>query len=318
MNQSIMTAISSVNGNQLFECECGERYEVEITGATIGNLETSVVEDREKDGLESKDDGTNRQPIKSFLCPNATCRRSYCSQVISPPAVPFLFLTSSLALSQCFAKSHPTKTCHEASIERTLELIRAVSIEDVDPSSPSASSGPTTTTTFAYLGGMALSLLLGFKSSSVNPLSSALSPSTSKRTNGINIQHCPNCDAAYSVPINCYHAVCESQIGGCGTEFCFICSAIRSPILAHGNMMHRASCPYNLDQFCCRSNCLKSHQRTCREMKWNENCSECLKNKEGEVCSFPLESNPPDSGKHWKILDLSDVQREAEMIQAMR
>jgi hypothetical protein len=53
-------------------------------------------------------------------------------------------------------------------------------------------------------------------------------------------------------------------------------------------------------------------------MKWNENCSECLKNKEGEVCSFPLESNPPDSGKHWKILDLSDVQREAEMIQAMR
>jgi hypothetical protein len=92
MNQSIITAISSVNGNQLFECECGERYEVEITGATIGSLETSVVEDQEKDGLESKDDGTNRQPLRSFLCPNATCRRSYCSQVISPPAVPFLFL----------------------------------------------------------------------------------------------------------------------------------------------------------------------------------------------------------------------------------
>jgi hypothetical protein len=170
---------------------------------------------------------------------------------------------------------------------------------------------------------MALSLLLGFHSPShtnsllspTRPAGAARAEGGTEKRNGINIQHCPNCDAAYSVPINCYHAICETHLGGCGTEFCFICAAYRSPILAHGNMMHRSSCPYNIDQYCCSRNCLKNHQKNCVEGKWNENCLECLKNEPGVMCSFPIESNPPDSGKHWKVLNLSDVEREAQMMQ---
>lgn len=189
-------------------------------------------------------------------------------------------------------------TCHEASIERTLELIRAVSIDDTSTSPP--------TSTLAYLGGLAMSLILGTKS----PHSIR-----SSTKSGINIQHCPNCDAAYGVPINCFHAICESEIGGCGTEFCFLCAAIRSPILAHGNMMHRKSCPYNLDQYCCSHGCLRYGEKKCVELQWSQHCTECQKNNDGEVCSFPTDTNEPDSGKHWKVLNLADVKHEIEIIQ---
>jgi hypothetical protein len=77
-------------------------------------------------------------------------------------------------------------------------------------------------------------------------------------------------------------------------------------------------------------------------MVWNSQCSECQKNARGrvatgtgtggvgeggeedgeapggEVCSFPLATNPSNSGKHWKILDLAEVERELEIIQGMQ
>lgn len=198
-------------------------------------------------------------------------------------------------------------TCREAFIERTLGLIRAVSIEEED-----GANHRSHTTTLGYLSDLTLSFL--FPSSSTMTRGS---PFNKKKRSGINIQHCPNCDLAYSVPINCFHVICEPHLGGCGIEFCFLCSAIRSPILAHGNMMHRYSCPFNIDQYCCPENCLKNHQKKCREMQWSSQCSECLKNEEGEVCSFPLATNDQmnPSGKHWKILNLTDVQRELEIIQ---
>lgn len=190
-------------------------------------------------------------------------------------------------------------TCHEASIERSLELIRAVTIDDTSNSLP--------TSTLAYLGGLALSFVLGTKNSNY-------SGTKYEKKCSINIQHCPSCDAAYGVPINCFHAKCESELGGCGTEFCFLCAAVRSPILAHGNMMHRRSCPYNIDQYCCNQGCLKDGKDRCVELQWSQHCTECQKNNEGEVCSFPSDINEPTSGKHWKILNLTEVQREIEII----
>jgi hypothetical protein len=245
-------------------------------------------------------------------------------------------------------------TCREASIERTLALIRAVSVEEEEGED---NQHHTHTTTLGYLSDLTLSFLLGnnpnrflssssspmamtmrspFSSTSITSITASSSPSsslvtnnnkkTTKKRTGINIQHCPNCDVAYSVPINCFHVTCETYLGGCGIEFCFICSAIRSPILAHGNMMHRYSCPFNIDQYCCSNNCLRNHQEKCCEMQWSPHCTECQKNERGEVCSFPLRT-PNDEmkngsssscssfGKHWKILNLTEVQRELEIIQ---
>lgn len=176
--------------------------------------------------------------------------------------------------------------------------------------------------TLSYLDSLASYLVWGKSfSPSINNSnntmshSSTTSPSKKSQNTGINIQHCPNCDSAYSAPLNCYHVVCEKQLGGCGTEFCFICAALRSPIMEHGNMMHRLSCPFNIDRQCCKNNCLQNGLRKCSGLQWKENCTECLKNERGDCCSFPINENPPNSGKHWKLLNVEQVDREVKLIQ---
>lgn len=60
-----LSMISELNGNKLFACECGHRYEIE---GSIGSGSTSQ---------ESKE-GERRT---SFICPNPACRKTYCTKV---------------------------------------------------------------------------------------------------------------------------------------------------------------------------------------------------------------------------------------------
>jgi hypothetical protein len=115
-NQSITSTISSINGNQLFECECGERYEVESPRRmTRGGVEKLALESQERDGVESKDGGgnssgnveerTNRQPTRTFLCPNPSCRRSYCAEVVC--SLSSSLLTPLLSVSSAYPNLIP-------------------------------------------------------------------------------------------------------------------------------------------------------------------------------------------------------------------
>jgi hypothetical protein len=152
-----------------------------------------------------------------------------------------------------------------------------------------------------------------------------LSAGASMRRKGVILQHCPECAMPYSVPVNCDHVTCERELGGCGTEFCYICAAPRSPILAHGNYMHRFDCAYNVDQYCCAKHCLRNNQMRCVEMEFRHDCIECQ--KLGSPCTFPqrnCDNRSPDiprapaltgGGFHWKILNPADVEDERRLLE---
>ena len=52
------------------------------------------------------------------------------------------------------------------------------------------------------------------------------------------ISQCPICKSPYMKDDKCNHVKCKD----CNLEFCFVCAAKRSPILAHGNHYHRPQC----------------------------------------------------------------------------
>jgi hypothetical protein len=52
------------------------------------------------------------------------------------------------------------------------------------------------------------------------------------------ISQCPECKSPFLKDDHCNHVTCKD----CKIDFCFVCSAIRSPILAHGNHYHRPQC----------------------------------------------------------------------------
>lgn len=56
------------------------------------------------------------------------------------------------------------------------------------------------------------------------------------------IAECPGCFTPYSKDEGCEHVKCE--LSSCSIKFCFKCSCIRSPTLAHGNHYHRPECPF--------------------------------------------------------------------------
>lgn len=178
-------------------------------------------------------------------------------------------------IAKCMAEQHPGKSCHRASVDRSLEMMKSVSLESEH-------------TTGGWLG------LIGL---------------TRKKQVGVNIQHCPHCDMAFGVPLHCHHATCETSLGGCGMEFCFICAAPREPILAHGNMFHRPSCPFNIDKFCCDQGCLSQGRTTCAELEYKAACPHCV--EAGGPCAFPSDKAPPD--RHWKILNRRAVEEEIRL-----
>lgn len=55
---------------------------------------------------------------------------------------------------------------------------------------------------------------------------------------GQQISQCPQCKTPSLKDDKCNHVKCPD----CKTEYCFVCSAIRSPILEHGNHYHRPQC----------------------------------------------------------------------------
>jgi hypothetical protein len=59
---------------------------------------------------------------------------------------------------------------------------------------------------------------------------------------GVVFSQCPKCLTPYDKDEGCQHVKCVQP--DCGIDFCYKCSAIRSPTLAHGNHYHRPACPY--------------------------------------------------------------------------
>jgi hypothetical protein len=59
---------------------------------------------------------------------------------------------------------------------------------------------------------------------------------------GGTVSQCPRCRTPYMKDEKCEHVKCINP--GCEVDFCFLCSCIRSPTLAHGNHYHRQSCRF--------------------------------------------------------------------------
>jgi hypothetical protein len=53
---------------------------------------------------------------------------------------------------------------------------------------------------------------------------------------------CPGCKSVYLKDEKCDHVSCANP--KCKAEFCFRCSAFRSPTINHGNHYHRPNCSY--------------------------------------------------------------------------
>ena len=56
------------------------------------------------------------------------------------------------------------------------------------------------------------------------------------------VAQCPRCRLPYIKDDHCEHVKCMSS--ECGVEFCFRCSCLRKPTMAHGNHFHRPDCKY--------------------------------------------------------------------------
>jgi hypothetical protein len=59
---------------------------------------------------------------------------------------------------------------------------------------------------------------------------------------GSDFSACPGCRCLYAKDLGCSHVKCLKK--ECAVEFCFQCSAFRSPTLAHGNHYHRPQCSF--------------------------------------------------------------------------
>jgi hypothetical protein len=102
-NRSITATISQINGNKLFQCQCGEAYEIERAsyhddalesygsggggGGSGGEVDDGQESKEEKVEMEEKKKRSGRDetgaviPMKTFSCPNPSCRKSYCAKV---------------------------------------------------------------------------------------------------------------------------------------------------------------------------------------------------------------------------------------------
>lgn len=132
---------------------------------------------------------------------------------------------------------------------------------------------------------------------------------------GVTVQHCPFCDLPWSVPVNCLHATCEKNGGGCGAEFCYLCAAPRSPYMAHAdNVYHRPSCEF-YSKGChslCQARCFQNGKAVCEKSVVYDplKCLECQ--KLGSLCAPPVD--PPVPHRMFKILKKDLVEAEAEAL----
>ena len=87
---------------------------------------------------------------------------------------------------------------------------------------------------------------------------------------GIDMSACPGCRSLYAKDEGCNHVKCMKK--GCREEFCFLCSAVRSPTLVHGNHYHRPQCKFYSEY-------------NGNDDKFNKNCKMCV--KAGSLCIRP-------------------------------
>jgi hypothetical protein len=85
------------------------------------------------------------------------------------------------------------------------------------------------------------------------------------------ISQCPRCRLPYNKDKKCEHVRCMNN--KCMVEFCFKCSCLRGPTLAHGSHYHRPSCPF-----------YSKHKNELID-KIEEKCPECMKT--GSLCKRP-------------------------------
>ena len=100
--QKSISAVSQKSGYKLFECICGEKYEVEYHQQNLDgdqnhnndndktvhdsdqqkmSCDIAVDKNHESMNEESKNSQINKYQPESFTCPNPSCRKVYCSKV---------------------------------------------------------------------------------------------------------------------------------------------------------------------------------------------------------------------------------------------
>lgn len=92
---------------------------------------------------------------------------------------------------------------------------------------------------------------------------------------GERVAQCPGCKAPYLKDEGCEHVACTNP--SCGVEFCFTCSCLRSPTLAHGNHYHRNDCSF--------------YAEYAGKDKESQDCTECKKLK--KLCPRPKKLQVP-------------------------
>ena len=89
------------------------------------------------------------------------------------------------------------------------------------------------------------------------------------------VTQCPGCRTPYLKNSGCDHVECI--IKKCRVSFCFSCSCLRSPYLAHGTHYHRPSCRFFNKEF--------------DEVSYEYNCEACR--KLGSACPRPKDLKKP-------------------------
>lgn len=83
------------------------------------------------------------------------------------------------------------------------------------------------------------------------------------------VSQCPGCRFPYTKNHQCDHVNCVNR--KCGMIFCFKCSCVRAPVVAHGNHYHRPGCDY--------------YSPFDGDDMYKGNCPKCVKT--GKLCERP-------------------------------
>lgn len=89
------------------------------------------------------------------------------------------------------------------------------------------------------------------------------------------VTQCPGCRTPYIKNHECDHVNCINR--KCGMVFCFKCSCVRGPVIAHGNHYHRPECPY--------------YSKSDEKDKYKGDCLKCV--KLGKLCGPPKKLRVP-------------------------
>ena len=112
------------------------------------------------------------------------------------------------------------------------------------------------------------------------------------KQSGLLMQNCPRCPHVWNTPVECLHVTCDERNGGCGHQFCFLCTASYSPIRAHADCSyHRPQC--DLYTTCCNDDCIKNGLRHCKSHQYKPGpCRACRMKKSYNGCKHVKDWTP--------------------------